>query len=289
MAALTRDRNTVRRELVLFRFPVAAGVICRAGGIAVLDDGYVRPGFASEGLQSVGCFQATVDNIDGQDGDVFCEVHGGTDAFIYADAADVRAISRSDIGEFAFIVDDQTVSITPTGRSAAGMIADVDDAGVHVSFAPLPLTLAATQARVQEVAQTLALAGLVVHYEAGGTQVAAAAAPDGEAEVVAMANAVKAAYVAHLANTDLHSAADVTNTIAADDATNLATSYALLNELKDDFNAHVATFDIHRSPTGAPRTILSADASSAGTAEALAFELARKFNMHSASGIGGTP
>lgn len=285
MSALEQDRQTPRRKAVFRAFPVAEGVICRQGGIGVINgDGYVEPGTEGEGLVTAGRFEQTVDNSTGENGDKYVTCRGGTDAYAYDDAADVSAITTADIGKLAYIVDDQTVSKTATGRSPAGQIFDVTDEGVHIVFAPLPTTIGVLGATVSELVTVLALSGAVVHYDAD-TDLVAETAVDGEAEIVTRANALKVAYEAHRADTDLHSSADSTNAVSAANATNLATAQTLLNELKADINAHLAVATIHRRASVAPFLVSAADASDEATAEALALDISKKLNLHTTSGL----
>jgi hypothetical protein len=133
MAALTADRATASRAGDRFSFDMAASVIARAGGIAVLDaSGNVKPGVAATGLVCAGMFVAEVDNSAGAAAAVQAEVSRGVFRFGHSPAAD--AITKAEIGDTCYIVDDQTVAKTDgTGaRSAAGTIVDVDSAGVWV-------------------------------------------------------------------------------------------------------------------------------------------------------------
>jgi hypothetical protein len=133
MAALTTDRATAERQGDEFSFDVAAAVICRAGGIAVLDaSGDVKPAVTATGLVCVGRFQETVDNSAGSAAGVKAKVRAGV--FRFGNSAAGDAITKAEIGDTCYLVDDQTVAKTDgTGtRSAAGKIVDVDSAGVWV-------------------------------------------------------------------------------------------------------------------------------------------------------------
>lgn len=133
MGALTADRNTAERTGELLSAGCAAAVVCRAGGIAVLDaSGNIKPGVAATGLICVGRFEETVDNSAGLADALTATAKRGV--FRYANSAAADAITVAEIGDACFIVDDQTVAKTDdTGaRSVAGIIADVDSAGVWV-------------------------------------------------------------------------------------------------------------------------------------------------------------
>lgn len=133
MTALSADRAVVRRPGETFSFPVAAGVTCYQGGLAVLDSsGDIKPAVVATGLIPAGIFTATVDNASGQAGDVTAEVLPGT--FRFANSAAGDAITAAEVGDTCYLVDDQTVAKTNGGstRSAAGQIVDVDTSGVWV-------------------------------------------------------------------------------------------------------------------------------------------------------------
>jgi len=133
MAATTEGIATPRRNGDRRGFPVGAGVKCNAGAIAVIDGGFVVPGTTDTGLTAVGVFEETVDNTDGSNGDLYAEVIS-KGWFKFTDAADATAIDLDDIGSNAYITDDQTITITTTGRSVAGEIKDVDSDGVWIEF-----------------------------------------------------------------------------------------------------------------------------------------------------------
>lgn len=133
MGALTADRNTAERTGELVSAGCAAAVKCIAGGIAVLDaSGNIKPGVTGTGLICAGRFEATVDNSAGLAGAVSATAKRGV--FRFGNSAAGDAIAAAQIGDTCYIVDDQTVAKTDgTGtRSAAGVIVDVDSAGVWV-------------------------------------------------------------------------------------------------------------------------------------------------------------
>lgn len=135
MTALTQDRNTPRRDGVQFNDPVAASTRIFAGSLVCLNAaGNAVPGSTSTTLTARGVAQEHVDNRDGAAGARRIETRRGT--FPFANSADTDEITRADIGAVAYIVDDQTVAKThaTNTRSEAGVIADVDDAGVWVTI-----------------------------------------------------------------------------------------------------------------------------------------------------------
>ncbi len=135
MSALAKPRNTPYRTGEDFSRALAAGVKAFHGGIAVLNAaGYSQPGTTSAAVKADGVYQETVDNAAGADGALNVHVRRGHFRFINSAAAD--QITLADIGNTAYIVDDQTVAKTDGGgtRSPAGVIADVDAKGVWVQF-----------------------------------------------------------------------------------------------------------------------------------------------------------
>ena len=71
-------------------------------------------------------------NGSGSAGDINVETERGV--FRFENSASADAITRAEIGDTAYIVDDQTVAKTngSSTRSAAGTIVDVDAQGVWV-------------------------------------------------------------------------------------------------------------------------------------------------------------
>lgn len=132
---LTTDRNTPRRDGLQFNDPVAGATRIFAGSIVCLNAaGNAVPGALSASLKVRGVAQEFVDNRDGAIGDQRIETRRGVFAFANSAAAD--EITRADIGATAYIVDDQTVAKTSATntRSVAGVIQDLDDAGVWIKI-----------------------------------------------------------------------------------------------------------------------------------------------------------
>jgi len=133
MAALTKDRKTAKRAGDIYHRAMAAGAKVYAGGIAALNaTGYATPGAVSTALKKPGIAIEQVDNTAGVDGALSVDIEHG----IWQVAND-GSITIADIGNPAYIVDDQTVADNDgTGtRSLAGKIVDVDADGVWVDFA----------------------------------------------------------------------------------------------------------------------------------------------------------
>lgn len=135
MVALTKDRNTQRRDVVVFADPMAASVKIFAGALVCLNAaGFAVPGSTSTTLKARGVAQEQVDNSTGAAGAQQVNTRRG--CFPFANSAAADEITRADIGATAYIVDDQTVAKTngTNTRSAAGVIRDVDSAGVWVDI-----------------------------------------------------------------------------------------------------------------------------------------------------------
>lgn len=135
MAALTKDRNTLRRDGVLHSDPVAASTRIYAGSLVCLNaSGYAVPGSTSATLSARGVAQEQVDNSSGLAGDKRVETRRGV--FKFANSASGDAITIANIGANCYIVDDQTVALThaTTTRSLAGVIRGVDSDGVWVEI-----------------------------------------------------------------------------------------------------------------------------------------------------------
>lgn len=132
MAALTADRNTPQRTPGMESHPVKGATTIYAGGIVCLDaTGRAVPGSTAVGLIARGRAEENVVN-SGADGDEQVKVRQGL--FRWNNSAAGDLITRAEIGDPAYIVDDQTVAKTngTNTRSAAGTIRDVDAQGVWV-------------------------------------------------------------------------------------------------------------------------------------------------------------
>jgi len=133
--ALTKDRNTKRRDGKQFNDPVAASTRIFAGSLMCLNAaGDAVPGSVSTTLKARGVAQEQVDNLSGAAGAARIESRCGV--FPFANSAAGDQITRADIGANAYIVDDQTVAKTngTNTRSVAGVIRDVDSDGVWIEI-----------------------------------------------------------------------------------------------------------------------------------------------------------
>lgn len=133
--ALTTDRNTPRRDGVQYNDPVAGATRIFAGSLVCLNAaGFAVPGSTATTLRVRGRAEAHADNRDGAAGDLRIETRRGV--FAFANSAGADEITRADIGEPAYIVDDQTVAKTSAtnSRSVAGVIRDLDADGVWIEI-----------------------------------------------------------------------------------------------------------------------------------------------------------
>jgi hypothetical protein len=134
--AVTAARKTAERDGKQFSHPVAATEVIFKGAMIALDaSGDVVDVTEATGLIILGIAEESVDNTDGDAGDVRVTARAGTFKLANADAGD--AITRADIGQPCYATDNETVSDVVTGRSLAGVIVDVDaDGGIWVLMGP---------------------------------------------------------------------------------------------------------------------------------------------------------
>lgn len=132
---LAADRQTPRQGTGLLSLLVSAATKCYAGGIAVINGGYVEPGTTALGLVAVGRFNQTVDNSTGAAGDLRVEVNRG-EAYRWLNSAAADEITQADLFTTCYIVDDETVAKTDGAgtRSVAGTVVGVDAGGVFVEI-----------------------------------------------------------------------------------------------------------------------------------------------------------
>lgn len=127
LQTLEKNRSNIRVD------PVKAATTIYQGGIACVDAaGWAVPGSTSATLKARGVAKATVAN-PGANGDQVIEVKRGVFPF---DNLGGDPITRADIGNDCYIVDDQTVARTNGGntRSIAGKVEDLDSQRVWVRF-----------------------------------------------------------------------------------------------------------------------------------------------------------
>lgn len=143
MAAATQYRSAAPRESGSFTLPMLAGAKIYAGTLVAIDpaNGFARPATAVAGLKIIGVAAYTIDNTAGANGDKSIVVYNSNTAngvrefpFIN-NLADALAIK--DFGATCYALDDQTVTATAAGKSAAGTVVGFtpDLSLVYVRFA----------------------------------------------------------------------------------------------------------------------------------------------------------
>ena len=124
MTALTQDRPTPERDGRRVSDPLAAAAVIYAGALYVLDSAgaaAAATAAATTPVRAVATARASAAAGDSR-------VEGALGVFRFDNDGD--SITRADIGSDAFVVDDQTVA--KTGTAKAGVVVDVDEAGVWV-------------------------------------------------------------------------------------------------------------------------------------------------------------
>lgn len=137
MAPLTQDRRGVVEKAgnQLYQDPVAADTKIHAGGAYCLDAaGNAVPADADNTLVSRAMCMEGVDNTGGAAGAK--NVKGKKGVFNFLNSAGADEITRAEIEDDCYFVDDQTVAKTDdTGaRPLAGKIVDIDGSKVFVEI-----------------------------------------------------------------------------------------------------------------------------------------------------------
>lgn len=158
---LTAERNTPTRTGKAWNGKVAGGAKIYAGAMVALDiSGYATNAADVAGLIVIGRCEKTVDNSAGADGALNIEVARGI--FGWKNGGD---ITIANIGDIAYVYDNQTVSCATNGSNniLAGQVVDLDGTYVWVdTFRIAPLagsftTLAASGAAT--LSSTLTVSG----------------------------------------------------------------------------------------------------------------------------------
>ena len=133
MSALTKDRNTVRKEGDYAAYQVKSNAEIFAGSLVCIDPtGHAVPGSDTAGLKFLGISRGYVDNTGGADGALSVEVwrHG---SFELA----TTDMTKGNVGDSVFVVDDQTVGLaaTTTNDVPCGKVSEHNSAtSVYVSI-----------------------------------------------------------------------------------------------------------------------------------------------------------
>jgi len=132
--ALSADRNTPLIEGHL-KSGAADAVLIYAGALVMRNAaGNITKGATATGSVGAGRAEERVDNSGGNAGDLTVTFRPGI--FRFNNSASTDAITKAEIGDICFIVDDETVAKTDgsAARSPAGFVEDVDAQGVWVRF-----------------------------------------------------------------------------------------------------------------------------------------------------------
>lgn len=132
------ERMVIEANWGYYPFVLKSGEAAEKGKMACLDtvaSGQVVKGAASTTLIPIGIFMESLtgDGVKKIQVKLFQEVK----AFWWTNDG-TAPVAADDIGTFAFIKDDVTVSMDDTGRSAAGLILAVDSAKGVLIYHPLP-------------------------------------------------------------------------------------------------------------------------------------------------------
>lgn len=133
MTELSADRDTPALAGPSRSIPVAAATTIYAGSIVCADSsGNAIPGSTATGLVPLGRAEEFVDNSDGSAADLSVLVKPGI--FRWGNSASSDEITKAEVGDLCYIVDDQTVAKTSgsSTRSVAGVIHRIDSLGVWV-------------------------------------------------------------------------------------------------------------------------------------------------------------
>ncbi|MEL7166976.1 MAG: hypothetical protein AAGL96_16015 [Pseudomonadota bacterium] len=134
MVALTKGRTTPERVGDVRSGLAAAAAAIFQGAIVMrnMTDGFLAQGATATGMVAVGMAKENADNATGADGELTVVYKQGR--FHFANSAGADEITAANIGDLAWVVDDQTVALTSATntRSPAGTIEDVDAQGVWV-------------------------------------------------------------------------------------------------------------------------------------------------------------
>jgi hypothetical protein len=127
MTALATQRMSKTERWTRKQFTLASGNVAFKNGIACLDlsTGKVEPGHAETDLLVIGKF---AENVDATAADTLVDVDLGKEIEVeyWANAEGGDACAATDVGSLCYVLDDQTVTITPTAHSVAGRIWAVD-------------------------------------------------------------------------------------------------------------------------------------------------------------------
>lgn len=131
MTAATSDRDTPRREATTFDFPAKGGKLFFVGALVAIDSatGLAAPATGAATETVVGVSMHRRDTTGIADGATAVKVRRGC---VRLPADPANPYTLADIGTTAHALDDATLS--KAGKAAAGIVRDVDDAGVWIDL-----------------------------------------------------------------------------------------------------------------------------------------------------------
>lgn len=130
-------------------------------------------------------------------------------------------------------------------------------------------------------------AGLIIHADAtAAITTADAVSGDGYVTSIALVNACRASYVAHIASAcsastglGCHMAADATNVLSAPVATDEASAITLANDIKAKYNLHRASTAAH-PVADSTNTVSASDATDDASLATLVNQIKARLNSH---------
>ena len=125
--------------------PLKSGYKVYAGAIVVIQQstGYGRPGFTGTGCVAKGIAQKTLDNSStgtdpgaNTDGGLIMPVKSGSVFGPFANDTAPNAVAITDRTKVCYLLDDNTITMSSSSASVAGIVADVTTEGVWVEIDP---------------------------------------------------------------------------------------------------------------------------------------------------------
>ena len=147
MAALSSQANIRSRQGKIPNLrdvPLKAGYKVYAGAIVVIQQstGYGRPGFSGTGCVAIGVAQTTLDNSStgtlpgaNTDGGLVMPVKSGGIFGPFANDTGTP-VAATDRTKVCYLLDDNTITMSSSSASVAGIVQDLDSEGVWVEIDP---------------------------------------------------------------------------------------------------------------------------------------------------------
>jgi hypothetical protein len=143
LSALADIRSRVGKQPSLRDVPLKSGYKVYSGAIVVIQQstGYGRPAFSGTGCVAMGVAQKTIDNsstgtLPGANADgLACPVKSGGIFGPFANDSGT-AVAITDRTKVCYLLDDNTITMSSSSASVAGIVADVTSEGVWVEIDP---------------------------------------------------------------------------------------------------------------------------------------------------------